>query len=209
MKTILTVLLLLTVCCVRGQDYATARPARALSASEHEFRFSAGAFPLFIDDLDEWNYPYDSWGNFESTKYFQGATYTTGAFTASYSYRCKKWNFGLSVSYTHEYYDIYSNIDGSAVKRFNADFISVIPTVRYTWFNYRSLRLYSACGLGVTFLSGDKNKYTQDSAVGIQLTYIGISAGKRFFGFAELGTGAHGTLIGGIGYRFNGKGGKR
>lgn len=210
MKILLTALLVLTAYCAYGQEIRE-NPALGQQRPDpkHEFRFSAGAYPILIDDLDSWNYPCDTGTGFEATKYRQGSTYTTGAFTASYSYRCKKWNFGLSVSYTHEYYRLYSNLDGSALKRYSANFISLIPTARYTWFQRRSVRLYSAAGLGVTFFTGDKNAYTQSSAVGIQLTYVGISAGKRFFGFAELGTGAHGVLTGGVGYRFNAKNGKR
>lgn len=212
MKRILTLLLALTVCTAYGQEIrqnpalrSFSKPEHRLSGPEHELRLSAGAFPVLIDELDAWHYPFDTGSGFDATKYYQGATYTTGAFTACYSYRCKNWNFGLAVSFMHEYYRLYSNLDGSELNRYGANFISVIPVVRYTWFQFRTLRLYSAAGLGVTFLTGNKNSYTPDSAVGIQLTYIGISAGKRIFGFAELGTGAHGTLAAGVGYRFNAK----
>lgn len=209
MRTLLVILLAASAWCAYGQSALEPAPLPHRAAPNHEFRLSAGVLPLFTNDLDGWNDPYDFGWGFESTKRYLGPTYTTGALTASYSFRCKKWDFGLAVSWTHEYCRVHSNLDNSVLRRLSTSFLSVIPTVRFSWFSYRSLRLYSACGMGITFLTGDRNGYTQGSAVGMQLTYIGISAGKRVFGFAELGTGAHGTLLGGVGFRFNSKSGKQ
>lgn len=211
MKRTLTALLLLTVYCLSGQELRKPPAPGEKFVPEHEFRISAGAFPFFSNDMGDWDYRYDVRTGLDASKRYRGSTYTTGAVTASYCYRYLRWlDFGISLSYTNEYYWMYSNIDNAGIKRHMAHFISIIPTARFTWFRRRSVRMYSACGLGVTFLTGDiDKKYTSDSGVGLQLTYFGISAGKRVFGFAELGTGAHGTLIGGVGYRFNGKNAKR
>lgn len=211
MKRTLTALLLLTVCSVSGQEPRKFPGPKEKFVPEHEFRISVGAFPFFSNDMGDWDYRYDISAGLEAAKNYRGSTYTTGAVTAAYCYRYLKWiDFGLSVSYTNEHYQLYSNTDNRALRKHSANFISIIPTARFTWFSRRSVRMYSACGLGVTFLTGDiDKKYTSDAGVGLQLTYFGISAGKRVFGFAELGTGAHGTLIGGVGYRFNGKNAKR
>ncbi len=210
MKIVLTVILLL---CTAGafaqQEWTTLRYECPRFLPEREFRFSVGAYPLFIGDMNEWDeLPYyGRYNTLEQAKQYRGSTYTAGAFTLSYACCFLKWlDFGISASYNNQYYRTYSNLDNRLVDRYSAHFFSVVPTVRFTWFRHGAVRMYSACGLGLTVAAGDIDKEIVSRATAaLQFTGFGIAVGRRWFGYAELGAGVHGVLVGGVGYRFNEK----
>lgn len=194
MKRLLLTLLLTVV--------AAAAPAREPAdwrRSRHEVRFSAGAYPLHIDfGTDEcWTAP-----DFASTKQYRGAVRTTGAYTLSYGYRfSRRFDLSATLSYARDYRRDYSNLNGAPIGRYAVDHLTVMPMIRGTWIDRRSVRLYSALGLGVAAVRDDERSGCRMRAA-VQGTYIGVSVGRRLFGFAELGAGVHGVLIAGIGYRF-------
>lgn len=68
------------------------------------------------------------------------------------------------------------------------------------WFTRERINIYSGVGYGTMggYVNGDGRP-----SHGFQFTPIGVSYGKRFFGFAELGTGwMFFPVRAGIGYRF-------
>ena len=175
---------------------------------QHELRLTAGAYPLM---------PYLSFENvgcdadrpafFDRTH--RGSIYTSGVWTLAYDYRFRKWfDLGLSVSYYGEYCRSYSNLDSSFVGRDRIHAITVMPVARFTWLNRKWVRMYSSLGLGATFGFGCIDRETDcfsDTTVAFQFTPVGISVGRSLFGFAEIGLGAQGALMMGIGYKFKPK----
>ena len=68
------------------------------------------------------------------------------------------------------------------------------------WFTREKINIYSGVGYGTMggYVDGDGHP-----SHGLQITPIGVSYGKRLFGFAELGTGwMFCPARAGIGYRF-------
>ena len=170
--------------------------------SRHEIRLSIGAYPQRVEPETDYYWYRES---FASSKYYSGPTYTAGIYGLEYYYRCsRRWDIGLHFSWAREYYSLYSNIDGSRLKRHDTDYFSFTPTVRFQWKRGKTVHIYSAVGLGVTLTAESGRKGVEDNPA-VQITPIGVSAGRRLFGFAELGFGAHGVFICGIGYRFNAK----
>lgn len=177
---------------------------------EHELFFGVGVTPLpAVNQEDDVYY-----GGSSNLVHFEGDTYlgpkyTSGAWYLGYSYRVKRWlNLCFSISYTsywrhrQEYYtDRKTGVNRQT-------YVGVVPAVRLTWLNREYVRMYSTLGVGVTFRCGD-HEYSEDrdhTAKQIatpEVTLIGISVGKTWYMFAEVGPSHHGAFSGGIGYRFN------
>ncbi len=172
---------------------------------QHELRLTAGAYPL-LPSMSDWEGC--AAGIFHDRTH-RGPVYTSGTWSLSYDYRFKKWfDLGLTLSYYGEYSNSYSNRDSSLVGRNRAHAVTVMPMARFTWLNRRWVRMYSSLGLGATFGYGrfdTEGSRPENAMIAFQVTPVGISVGRSFFGFAEIGLGAQGALMMGVGYRFNPK----
>ncbi len=172
---------------------------------QHELRLTAGAYPL-LPSMSDWEGC--AAGIFHDRTH-RGPVYTSGTWSLSYDYRFKKWfDLGLTLSYYGEYSRSYSNRDSSPVGRNRAHALTVMPMARFTWLNRRWVRMYSSLGLGATFGYGrfdTEGSRPENAMIAFQVTPVGISVGRSFFGFAEIGLGAQGALMMGVGYRFNPK----
>lgn len=207
MKTKLLTLLLLLACtaplAARERESAReSKDARPAFTPQHEIRLAAGAWPLMSGFM-----PYD-YGSASRYDTYRGPMYTSGAWSLSYAYRFKKWlDFGGYVAYWGKYGSTSSNIDNTLLSRDRLHRISVVPVVRFTWLNRPMVRLYSSIGMGIVFgtFSGNFRESAGRPSFTGQYTPIGIAVGRSFFGFAELGCGSQGTMMLGIGYRFNDK----
>ena len=169
---------------------------------QHELRLTAGAYPL-LPSMSDWEGC--AAGIFHDRTH-RGPVYTSGTWSLSYDYRFKKWfDLGLTLSYYGEYSRSYSNRDSSPVGRNRAHALTVMPMARFTWLNRRWVRMYSSLGLGATFGYGrfdTEGSRPENAMIAFQVTPVGISVGRSFFGFAEIGLGAQGALMMGVGYRF-------
>ena len=107
-----------------------------------------------------------------------------------------------------EYKRQFNALSGDYLHRKYQHNITIMPTIRFTWLNRKWVRMYSSLGMGMTIHttnttgsggSTDGNSY----AFAFQCSYLGLTVGRSLFGFAELGFGAKGVAIFGMGYRFN------
>jgi hypothetical protein len=120
-----------------------------------------------------------------------------GNYSLTYTYQDRRWlQYGGQVIFgasTRSRRDVHTNGD---VENLNLYVLSVMPTVRFSWFYREAVQMYSSVSLGIVtdfdeaFVWGDA-------------TLFGCSFGRKFFGFAEIGLGMSGWLRAGIGYRFN------
>lgn len=180
---------------------------------KYEVRIGWGGYPLFGTQLFEHNnlavgacYEYYMCGLFDnSVKHiyddYYGSTYTTGSISAEFSYMFNHWlNLSFSVDDTIFWKDVYDGMDHNAVRRSYGNVVSFMPAVRFTYLSRPMVKLYSSVGLG--FLLNIREKGTT-AHFACQVAPIGISVGRRVFGFAEIavGTRAMGGNFG-IGYRF-------
>lgn len=182
----------------------------------HELRFGAGAYGVGYTILG-YTGCYDgspmfrggySLQDFEFSKIYADAEYYTGVYSLNYSYRFNRTvSFGAALCYAGVTRRYRSIADDSSAGGDNRHFFSVMPLLRLYWLNSRYVCLYSSVGLGVTVERdiekfGNRRLVHTETMFAGQFSPLGITVGKRLYGFAELGVGTQGVIIGGIGYRF-------
>ena len=114
---------------------------------------------------------------------------------------------GADVTWTTGYQRITSNVDRSHVDAFNYNNFTLMPIVRFAWVNRSIVQLYSGFGIGATYGFYDNTLTSVKHKVGIawDVTFIGITVGRKWFGYLDIGAGNRGTISAGVGYRFNNK----
>ena len=130
-----------------------------------------------------------------------GPTYMTGNIMASIDFERKKWfSFSIGLAANGVWKDKYDYRTGLKTHRENGCIVTVLPQARFNWLNREAVRMYSAIGVGVTAGAFDDKA---DCYLAGQITFLGVSVGRRLIGFAELGSGSMymGGMVG-IGYRF-------
>ena len=170
--------------------------------ARHEAKLGIGAFPLLSGEINGSYglYEEDNWKELDLLdRNCRGNLYTTGCIFGSYGYSLLKWlKLGISTSYVH----FWRNYPGGEE---SSSYIAALPFAELTWLNKKFIRMYSAIAIGVRFaMTKDSgiSKKDFDSEAGAQLTYLGLSVGQKWFGFAELGVGNRGLVSAGLGYRF-------
>lgn len=145
---------------------------------------------------------------------YSGTKFISPAITVSYRYRVAKWCWvGATVSLVSTHQNMYDRISGERMGFNNNNVISIMPSVMFTWLNRKYVTFYSGLSVGLGFDAGSyfetstgmNQRYILVDMIGFQLTTFGVKAGKKWYGFAELGFGMQGIISGGFGYRFNGK----
>lgn len=112
--------------------------------------------------------------------------------------------WGGAVSFSGQYFyqksnktawgGILSVSSGNIYKEDSA--ISLLGAWRHSWIYKKKFNLYTKLAIGVA-----NNIDTGDTAIAFQVSPIGITFGSRLFGTFELGIGAQGLLVLGIGYK--------
>ena len=171
-----------------------------LAAQDYEAAASWGFIPAIYDGL-LWGFQRDI-GPSGSARMdavfadYKGPLYTAGL------YNRKKWlvsSFSLgTASFWRPTISVPDDRRTGAKVR---SVLSLMHTWRFTYVNRPVFRMYSSIGLGIAMTYDPR----PDEVLPIfQLAPLGISVGKRLYGFGEIGLGAE--YIGGragIGYRFN------
>lgn len=183
----------------------------------HDFRIGIGTKPFeaahAIENWYDWDWdepflPNSSIIDFNTKYYYTGPRYTTNAIFAEYIHQKNRW-FGIGAtvayfSYFNNYFDIDTNIK---IGRNIASHFSIYPTMRFSWINNPSFSLYSSIGLGARLVhESDKlngeNTNTYRGSISGQSTVIGMSFGKKIYGFTDISTvGTLGIFTVGVGYR--------
>lgn len=175
---------------------------------EHDIRFSIGFAPTSLG-TNNFGEGY-SFTNYTFVDVIPEKIVKTPAFSVAYSYRTERWlEIGVTLSCNSIYGVGYSTMSDNVYRwKGRTTDISIFPTVRFIWYRSSSIRLYSSVGTGMLFSirQEDRNNLNysnMDTDFAGQMTFIGISAGKKLFGFAEMGSvGSCGSAIFGVGYRF-------
>ena len=81
-----------------------------------------------------------------------------------------------------------------------------MPSVRFTYLNRPWVRLYSSVDVGVGFFlsstGGSDGESRNKALFAFNVTPIGVSVGKKFYGLFELNAGYDAIVKVGIGARF-------
>ncbi len=134
----------------------------------------------------------------------------TGCFSLDYSYRInEKFSFIVNFGYSAENFHLRNNpigedpqtrvtVDDSKPLSFGF-LISAIPLVKYSWVRSEIVELYSAAGMGLSYLYKD-NIY--EVRTPMHIIPIGITIGKKVYLKAEYGIGTMGFVRAGVGIKF-------
>lgn len=169
---------------------------------KHDIRAGVGAMSLVTSfALDNWGYADCTVRDFRSDM-ANAETHLTprmfvGNYSLSYTYHDRRWLsyggtavFGASTRWRKD------SITGEKIDNLSNYCLSIMPTVRFDWFYREKVQLYSTVSIGVVTDFDEAYPWGD-------LTLVGCSFGRKFFGFAEVGMGTAGWLRAGIGYRFN------
>ena len=125
--------------------------------------------------------------------------FTTGPLWAGVSVNLSRfWDVGANFTYDSFWQD-YSE------GRKTSSYYSLQLMGRVNYINTEWVRLYSSYSIGGHLITKNKPwvaEKTKEWVGDFQFNGIGVSVGKSFFGFTELGLGPRGLISGGIGYRF-------
>lgn len=157
-----------------------------------------------------WN-PSEQAGYWLGRDVYRGTAFVTPTLSVSYRYQVARWcKVGITLSYAGTYAAVFDRVTNENVGRVDDHLISIMPTVQFPWLHRKYVELYSGVSVGYSFSTGpyydqmiQKDRYYTQHYLGFQVTAIGVKAGKKWYGFAELGVGVQGCLSAGFGYRFN------
>jgi hypothetical protein len=181
----------------------------------HEVRFEVGD-PLgvfFLMNLyGEKNYGQTTEYTFEPNRGLSSSFRATPVFSLNYHYRLTKWLWaGAMVNYA--YYKDHTDYGYDFYDSRNQHCLTLMPELRFSYFNRPHVTLYSAVAAGMTLFLGKELymenfgdfRWEKSSKVtpSFQLTAFGVRAGgEHLFGSFELGVGIKGFASAGIGYAF-------
>jgi hypothetical protein len=169
---------------------------------KHDIRVGIGTLSAVTSLLLDGGWGYDDYypdfrRDMANADTYLTPRYFVGNYSLSYTYHDRRWlQYGGQVVFgasTCSRRDVHTN---GGVEDLNRYVLSVMPTVRFSWFYRDAVQMYSSVSLGIV-TDFDELMVWGDA------TLFGCSFGRKFFGFAEVGMGMGGWLRGGIGYRFN------
>jgi len=135
-------------------------------------------------------------------------TSNIGEFRLAYAYSPKeRWQYGAAFSYSQSEFDV-KFLDEKIGEQVNT-YYTVAAETTYAFLIKEKLKLYALLGAGATFGTAEQTNTTlntvtdsNDTLFNFQVTPIGISYGKQWGGFAEVGFGYRGVLSFGAFYKF-------
>ncbi|MBR5135942.1 MAG: hypothetical protein IKU92_02725 [Rikenellaceae bacterium] len=182
---------------------------------KHEVRLTVGSAPLFEDDFfiyDDVNIivPQYTGMIYPEDLYYRGALKTSGGYALSYMYSpCRWFSVGMYAGYVSQWQKTHLHSTQATVSTTTERHLMFVPTVRFTYLNRPLVRLYSSIGVGVGFchertrnVDGQLEFSANSRFCPAEVTFLGVSVGRRLFGFAELNIGSMGCCSAGIGYKF-------
>ena len=171
----------------------------------------------FVDDEDWYDWsnsridaiPYNYYtplDKYNNGKYYYDEKIYTQAITLSYTNEIKRWlALSINATYSGAFQNERETESGKITDKYRRHRIAVFPMVRFTYLNRPVVRLYSAVGFGfgMTKDGWSSNPYRESKTdIDGQLTFFGVSVGKKLFASWEVGIGSMGYFTMGGGYRF-------
>ena len=100
---------------------------------------------------------------------------------------------------TSDAYNVSSEGEKTYNGKFNLGFISIMPNVKFSWFNRERVSLYSKIAVGSGLVFDNDDSLENNITLAAQISPIGVDFGNNSYrGFAELGIGMQGILNVGI-----------
>ena len=153
---------------------------------KYEARAGWGGYPVtdFLNSEISAMSPYPSLEDLYAD--YNGNVYMTGIISTEFAFHFRKWfSLSLGLSANGIYSKRYSADTGLKTGTDRGAIVTFMPQVRFSYLNREYVKLYSSLG------------------VGGQVVFIGVTAGKKVFGFFEIGSGTlYLGCMAGVGYRF-------
>ena len=169
---------------------------------KHDIRVGVGSMSLVTSfALDDWGCADCAVLDFRRDMANAGThltpRYFVGNYSLSYTYHDRRWlQYGGKVVFGASTRWRKDSFTGEKIDNLSYYCLSVMPSVRFNWFYRDAVQLYSTISVGVV------TDFDEVAPWG-DVTLVGCSFGRKFFGFAEVGMGTAGWLRAGVGYRFN------
>jgi hypothetical protein len=127
--------------------------------------------------------------------------------TLDYGYRVNAWfSVGACIAWSAGICNLYERESHERWDTMHTDYISLMPIVRFTWLRRDIVELYSSLGAtaGIEhwmhYTNGEQHTYRPYLSYDVKP--LGISIGRKWYGFMETGYGARGILNVGVGHQF-------
>ena len=133
-------------------------------------------------------------------RYYRTKERVVTSLTLDYGYRVKKWlSLGAKGAVGFRTRGIRHKVTNDLLYRESRVAASLLFNMRFDWLHRRNVMMYSSFGVGVTsiFDYNDGMVFPMYDA-----TFVGLTAGRKFYYFLEWGAGASGTVRTGVGCRF-------
>ena len=133
-------------------------------------------------------------------RYYRTKERVVTSLTLDYGYRVKKWlSLGAKGAVGFRTHGIRHKVTNDLLYRESRVAASLLFNMRFDWLHRRNVMMYSSLGVGVTsiFDYNDGMVFPMYDA-----TFVGLTAGRKFYYFLEWGAGASGTVRTGVGCRF-------
>ena len=131
-----------------------------------------------------------------------------GCYNVHYYYQVTHWcQVGVKTVVEGSKLTYYTDTTKRVIDHVSQDvLLSFMPSVRFTYLNRPWVRLYSSVDVGVGFFLSSTGGSDGDSGnkalFAFNVTPIGVSVGKKFYGLFELNAGYDAIVKVGIGARF-------
>lgn len=182
-----------------------ASPIKPLLPKTHELRYG-----IAWGGTDWSGEPAFTWelGNFatEERGYTSPTVWLTHNF--DYGFWINEWlSIGGTLTWTSGRRHMYSHYTHKRLDVDRVDYIKIMPTLRFAWIRRGIVQVYSSVSLGAGLEIRDNiyDKNIYEAFCAFDIKPLGLSVGRRFFGFIEAGYGTRGIINAGFGYRFNTK----
>jgi hypothetical protein len=222
-KTLLAIVVLLLPGISYCQDASIHdTTSKQATVRKHELRAGYGV-SSFISIVEGVHAGEDGYDSRPLTKY-------AGTYSFDYRYQVNnRFSIGIGAAYERERVFVNSSSNGAITENsgtYKRQVLTVAPEliVQYPMEDERKVSVYGYLGIGVSFLNeldtysqayygtghyingvnqlGNSREFANDKTeVAFQLCPIGLSAGGRIFGYAELGFGYKGIFNCGVGIK--------
>lgn len=132
----------------------------------------------------------------------EGPMYATGGMSAQFCLNFRDWfTLAFDASFNDVWRKTYDPADDE-YGRINGVIFNIMPVARFDWVRKPVFRMYTAVGMGFSVAGIDDATATSMS---FYIAPLGLSIGKRVFGFIEWGGGYNCNMVGirgGVGVKF-------
>ena len=133
-------------------------------------------------------------------RYYNTPTLTLQSLYVEYMRTINPWfSMGVKGTFAAQWSSLYNAHTNELFIRNNSYAISALLNLRFEWLRRHSVQMYSGVGAG---LAARIERANGALIPMFDLTLVGLSVGRSFYGFVEIGEGISGSLRGGFGVRF-------